>query len=1615
MNKKPHDVVDFAAPEGRRIIHAVAHEPSGIDDSRNAVAVRAQSVLTSDAQSSESGAVSLRERNREMRNMIEELKSGKIPQSFYEEYRLVPADSPEGIAFNNTMQTAVRKLYTLPEQQQTPTLVDYLTHHDFDAEPVRFMLSDHPFPNAYSVNYANPPLIVLTKALFKEQNFLRDDGVQVKERIVNTPDELRVIIGHEMTHAKLGIKFGHERSNSKFEEGAAQGIPSYLLHTANCNPRAVLWLSQKMHQTNGGQRPELLAAVLDAHPLPRTEKSILESSLAALHNQRGDFSHMQSSAPFSTTSPLLSSIKAAHHVTYVESKMPADYESKPPIEKIAILKDILIGLDSYLPIRLNAIASAFFVLEGKVDPAEATALVDECAEYVLTLSESIGYENCRRLYYSLSSIAHPNEKGKFPIGRLKKIQAVAERFVSAGLARNTEAIDVAAEELLVVVGAEKCLATDSGQKFLQSLRWPQFTLPTGLAKYDGGDVQTTLAVSWNPVLERARTNPTVLRAALCMGIPVDPTLLVQDPDNTEAQIIFSHTEGMLNKFDFLLKPLNKESAESPLQPFSTGPVDATSPAFDFDSARLLLDKKGRVTQVLSPDALAKIRYNMCCEYIQHLLRKSCDALKTATEEDRPGRQEAHDDFIETIVSYTTSARLHHLFVEDLFAEEPRVFFEANNISSCDEERVTLLMPYVMKCIKSEPYRTALRGLFGIDPGTQKVDQKKSSSLFLQRSLSGISLPEHHDRSSDFGSHLFFFLLAEKGILFSPVEKAEIINSLLLQGRKHVSGEYQNARGESKPPKIEVSPRDATQLCPRLDACALAVGLPTVGKINDIHKLTALVEQHAKNPQYGLLVVWMCLLRVVELNNVKKPSISGFASFLEATAPYLRVKFFETQVKDFINTSLSLALQKAPLNEAVKIWCIYKDNQYLTADVVGETLDQLTERIKSEQAATQVVVIQTLLMGRYIEKTKNVEALVDILVDATVAEHGIDDGTDEYEQKLKPFVAWVSTHVKRLYQQMIFSALARKSVAQANTTYAFYNAMPKVTATDLNTKTAMIGVGVDAFWEYGRRNPNDQKRIIEFFSESFHEDTAGGLFDDMKATSIHMQGYIDPEGKNEESARRRLSSAKEKRIEEKSDKAATAYMKHAYENFWTAPFEVRIAFFKELLVSDDSPGMNDDLIEFVCSLAFKGDPEETKYIRDYVRAYVAVSPEYMQVISLAALIAAAEKSRDSTLPLGQAIALFAEKVGPAETKVVQIAEGHPDVPVELRKDLGRLKYAANEPERWNVHEQIDGLESELLDSYMQLSGHDGVTIERRGRVLGSGSLFVAIEVFLSDGTQHVLAMQRPYSLERGKTGFNSLGQCIEKLGSDHPIVTTLQDLVEMAHGRLDVETNCEVAPLQYDTAYELYKNTDVEVDGVIISATTPRLTAHGKTFFMMERMEGTHFAQLPDQTEDDIASKNRLSRALVFKELCNIFRGTFDSDRHGGNVKVHENSLNHFDFKGMMISSPTKQNLENCAHIFARGFEKMMSGEDLLTALLSSQREYRAETGDADVYVGEVMKALVSLGEYVRLMSQEQRMEVFVAALQACRYEPFVVMLQEEIPMIAGLMSAKIDSIRVVGE
>jgi hypothetical protein len=1306
-------------------------------------------------------------------------------------------------------------------------------------------------------------------------------------------EDLALVMCHEMVHLKLAEYYGDTKENSKVEEGLAYSLPLELLHVNGLNAEQALnFYENLLHKP-----PDILYGLIDEHPGKLTVKTITQDTLAYLRKQRGELAVPLS--PLSLWNLDFSEAKDAQHVSWVDAKLEeSDYAELSDLEKVGVCQKILAELDPPYSVRINDFAAVLSKLpmpDIGGDPV-CTNLVDDI------LDAQLRNPAFAKLYAAVAT-AYQTGLARQPLGRLRQLAEAAKDFIVASKTESYPTVFQAAKRFYSLTRGEKLMKHRDGLRFLHGLDWPMFEFPD-LDPYYRKKVRRKQKVEWRRLRVMAFKHPLIARAALALGLTED-----------------SAFHAALSNDEHAIDAYQVNGDEVYIRAISKGPHEGSTTA-----GSLVIDTAGVVQKVdLSFTKETMMGKKRVLKVIARTLLSNFSAdFDSACKGHDKATQRCFKTLNLLSVMFNEDRKQIPLLGLDQCCDNLDFFCNLNTMSltvDLDLARQFTDQLGRLLTIDREKYAPLISEFF-------EKHNLPAGTAFHMQDLPAIGLLLRNPYVA--------FVLKDEYHLWPPQERLAVLNHVL---HHELSFSLDDITYDQAKSVLEY-------LRTHLLEGELKLFNPEAGyeEVTEEIRKTKSAEDKPVIPQSNdnlkEILLW---LRVYCLWAEKEPTWKQMMELVKASTPSILGSFhpINEMLRDRISLLASRSLRVGSGSvETVQLFKKLSDRGLWRSDIEYTHLQKLYEVVKTRPP------VEAMLTGSRISDPHIRRGLFKRWATLIAGEYGQDDGTQQYYKHLTGVANTVSKAFSRADLPEAFDALAKAVLAQPELCVFLEELAHRISVKDWN-QSPLAGMLAETTFILIRKRPEARVATLKYLMTPYSEASAREYINDA-GTDIMSSIEMDEI---------KLADApiEQKKQYEYKRKKVDVQVKLLYDNFWTASLEVRALMARELLLPCDaaSEQVDEHTFGYVMSQLFPGQGTYDEEAKRWVRAYVDALPFYQRHLALAAMMVATERTRrrDGSTPLGQALAVLLENMGPGETKAGQGAESHPNVPEELRKDLGRLKYAADEPFRWDLLRRVDAIRDKIVS-----------TIGNKlwvGDVLGSASLYTTLEI-RAGGRRCALSLLRPHALDRAKSGFDTMRKMATHLGMGSSTADTLVELIEEASTRVEVETDTGLAQQQYQAGFDLY-------DGVQVgdfAMTAPRCLVSGPGFFLMDLMTGDHFSKL----EGD---RKPVARAILTRELRNIFYGTFDSDRHGGNVLVEGNFIRHLDFKGMALDVWKPEDYKQLASVLKEIISRFGQEIDLTKALFETQQELRRRGKNLSKLVLEVQKAVLSLGDYTRLFSSEE--------------------------------------------
>lgn len=283
------------------------------------------------------------------------------------------------------------------------------------------------------------------------------------------------------------------------------------------------------------------------------------------------------------------------------------------------------------------------------------------------------------------------------------------------------------------------------------------------------------------------------------------------------------------------------------------------------------------------------------------------------------------------------------------------------------------------------------------------------------------------------------------------------------------------------------------------------------------------------------------------------------------------------------------------------------------------------------------------------------------------------------------------------------------------------------------------------------------------------------------------------------------------------------------------------------------------------------------------------------------------------------------------------------------------------------------------------------IKHVGKLLGSASYNLALEVELIDGRKVVLILLRENAKEEAKEGYQHLKDTLNVVQHKKikAISKTAIMMIDEAEALSHAEIDYRISDQQFAIAKELYHVPPIPV---VIDDKTYSVHMHpaeryesGPGYRLIEKMEGIEFNDLPNNTPYEKSIKHGVAYAVFLTELGNMLKGAFfDDDRHGNQlcVSIHLNkqqiNLNLFDFGEMAIAVPEPIEIQQFAKaiqdLYLSLNNKKVAANDI-DAILSKHIDLAITAQQPYRYLMRIRRGLLALQDFVQYLSKDDLVSI----------------------------------------
>lgn len=622
-------------------------------------------------------------------------------------------------------------------------------------------------------------------------------------------------------------------------------------------------------------------------------------------------------------------------------------------------------------------------------------------------------------------------------------------------------------------------------------------------------------------------------------------------------------------------------------------------------------------------------------------------------------------------------------------------------------------------------------------------------------------------------------------------------------------------------------------------------------------------------------------------------------------------------------------------------------------------------------------------------------IIDLLIGDIVANYGKDNGKDDYKTTLTKLIDNYCKRMPKRDLNQFLIKLADGLSTQAELSH-YIGVCVEPDKYDLKTKKERAKSNITQLaYLTGvanilSRDEESRRRFIDFLASPL---TQKSLQDFAKFVQVSKFGeqLLKLTGKHGSD-------------DDQSDNKIKPVVHSIYHAFWGLTLHERAAVMESFLIPPKKV-LSDEAkkkaylegVTYVSGKLFpnKENDEDEHFADAFISSYLEAASQHVRPYLMAGLLVAANESQTAEkISVGKKLAMFCESMGPAYIKLAQAIHSHPRTPEALRCDLHHVKGKANPPSRWNLWILMENVLSELQRNEIKLVG----------RLLGSASYNLALEVTLNTGEEVVLLLLRENAARDAIQGFAHLQQSIQLCG--HPRMLVIRDaglsILKEAEKLSQIEMDHELSAKQAEIAATIYpRATTVKVLGqrYQLKFVPAAIKSHGVGYRFMDRMYGDEYNNLSRESDFDRELIRYVAKEVLKVELINIFSGShFDSDRHGNQMRVHVDQQTHtitlglYDFGEMSLEKPSAEEIQLLVNVIKDipdEIVKTRAFDQCVDELIARQVDAALQSGISVTYLMRVRKAILALQDFQRELTNAEFLKILAKVSVSGNVHPLI--------------------------
>lgn len=588
--------------------------------------------------------------------------------------------------------------------------------------------------------------------------------------------------------------------------------------------------------------------------------------------------------------------------------------------------------------------------------------------------------------------------------------------------------------------------------------------------------------------------------------------------------------------------------------------------------------------------------------------------------------------------------------------------------------------------------------------------------------------------------------------------------------------------------------------------------------------------------------------------------------------------------------------------------------------------------------------------------------IEEFTNALATHLGEDDGSADYVERARPVIEDLAKNTVGLTQLSIFSLLATKINAQKEVAYLLRDAYNNCKVRSTLAKN-YEGIAIELLIKESSTDPILRQHILDYLANPLTQDSHKPL-----------RNYLQKKGNIPRSLERIIFTA-----------VIDDQLRTYHKNFRAASLEIKSAYLEPILFPlNSSEEKQRQIIEKLISDVFplransKSITNNNDYAQLIVRSYLqAVKLSESRLLSTALFITNMREQETVERTVGQKLNMILSHMGPAGGKLLQAIHSHPQTPADLKKDIASAKVMFAPPLRWELVEYIE------KSGLFVASEQNPHPVKNIGKLAGAGSFGLTVINTLSDQTSVADTFLRENAAKQAERELGIMSQAAQQIVQSRPELSPITFMVEEAQRSAQDETNMDCAKVANQYAEGAYHEVRVLVGEYEFTHQVMALQKTGEHFKRVTVAQGEHFNELLKHS----FYKKALAKAMIATQLSLRLAGcTTDLDRHGGNIKVQGNSINHFDFGAMNVTALTEEDKTITGRILAETVLAAAKGKNFSNALLNSIQNAQVSAASR-IYLNGLNKDFFALGDYIDEVDPNELGNLIAKCLLADTMDP----------------------------